>query len=84
MVLIAQNQSLKKAKTDFENAYIRQAIEANDCRLRKALEALDIHYSALITKMKRNGIKVKPQMEASNGLLQSKARKPANSSAWAV
>ena len=68
MVLIAQNQSLKKAKTDFENAYIRQAIEANDCRLRKAAEALDIHYSALITKMKRNGIKVKPQMEASKGL----------------
>jgi DNA-binding NtrC family response regulator len=68
MVLIAQNRSLKKAKTDFENAYIRQAIEANDCRLRKAAEALDIHYSALITKMKRNGIKVKPQMEASNGL----------------
>lgn len=68
MVLIAQNQSLKKAKTDFENAYIRQAIEANDCRLRKAAEALDIHYSALITKMKRNGIRVKPQMEASNGL----------------
>ena len=68
MVLIAQNQSLKKAKTDFENAYIRQAIEANNCRLRKAAEALDIHYSALITKMKRNGIKVKPQMEASNGL----------------
>ena len=68
MVLIAQNQSLKKAKTDFENAYIRQAIEANDCRLRKAAEALDIHYSALITKMKRNGIKFKPQMEASNGL----------------
>ena len=67
MVLIAQNQSLKKAKTDFENAYIRQAIEANDCRLRKAAEALDIHYSALITKMKRNGIKVKPQMEVYNG-----------------
>ena len=66
--LFAQNQSLKKAKTDFENAYIRQAIEANNCRLRKAAEALDIHYSALITKMKRNGIKVKPQMEASNGL----------------
>ena len=68
MVLIAQNQSLKKAKTDFENAYIRQAIEANDCRLRKAAEALDIHYSALITKMKRNGIRIKPQMETSNGL----------------
>ena len=68
MVLIAQNQSLKKAKTDFENAYIRQAIEANDCRLRKAADALDIHYSALITKMKRNGIRVKPQMEVSNGV----------------
>ena len=60
MVLIAQNQSLKQAKTNFENAYIRQAIEANDCRLRKAAEALDIHYSALITKMKRNGIVVTP------------------------
>jgi len=68
MVLIAQNQSLKKAKTDFENAYIRQAIEANDCRLRQAAEALDIHYSALVTKMKRNGIEVKPQMEASDGV----------------
>ena len=68
MVLIAQNQSLKKAKTDFENAYIRQAIEANDCRLRKAAEALDIHYSALITKMNHNGIRVKPQMEVTNGL----------------
>ncbi|MDB3880134.1 hypothetical protein N9315_03365 [Alphaproteobacteria bacterium] len=68
MVLIAQNQSLKQAKTNFENAYIRQAIEANDCRLRKAAEALDIHYSALITKMKRSGIVVKPQMEASNDL----------------
>lgn len=68
MVLIAQNQSLKQAKTDFENAYIRQAIEANDCRLRKAAEALDIHYSALVTKMKRNGIVVKPQMEASDGV----------------
>jgi DNA-binding NtrC family response regulator len=68
MVLIAQNQSLKQAKTDFENAYIRQAIEANDCRLRKAAEALDIHYSALVTKMKRNGIEVKPQMEASDGV----------------
>ena len=68
MVLIAQNQSLKQAKKNFENAYIRQAIEANDCRLRKAAEALDIHYSALVTKMKRNGIVVKPQMEASNGL----------------
>ena len=62
MVLIAQNQSLKQAKTNFENAYIRQAIEANDCRLRKAAEALDIHYSALTTKMKRNGIVVGPQI----------------------
>ena len=26
MVLIAQNQSLKQAETNFENAYIRQAI----------------------------------------------------------
>ena len=68
MVFIDDKQSLKSAKHDFETAYIRQAIEDNDCRLRKAAEALDIHYSALITKIKRNGIVVKPQMEASNGL----------------
>ena len=48
-------------------AYIEQAIEANDCRLRKAAEALDIHYSALLTKMKRNGISLKRHMEATHG-----------------
>ena len=53
MVFIDDKQSLKSAKHDFETAYIRQVIEANDCRLRKAAEALDIHYSALMTKMKR-------------------------------
>ena len=56
MVLMQSNQSLKDAKNNFEKAFIEQAIEANDCRLRKAAEALDIHYSALLTKMKRNGI----------------------------
>ena len=44
MVVMQPNQSLKDAKTNFEKAYIEQAIEANDCRLRKAAEALDIHY----------------------------------------
>ena len=67
MMLLKPNQSLKDAKTNFEKAYIEQAIEANDCRLRKAAEALDIHYSALLTKMKRNGISLKRQMEATHG-----------------
>ena len=38
MVFIDDKQSLKSAKHDFETAYIRQVIEANDCRLRKAAE----------------------------------------------
>ena len=62
------NQSLKATKYDFEKAYIQQVIEDNDCRLRKAAEALDIHYSALLTKMKRNGISLKRRMEATRGL----------------
>ena len=61
------SQSLKAAKHDFEKAYIQQVIEDNDCRLRKAAEALDIHYSALLTKMKRNGISLKRHMEATHG-----------------
>ena len=61
------NQSLKAAKHDFEKAYIQQVIEDNDCRLRKAAEALDIHYSALLNKMKRNGISLKRHMEATHG-----------------
>ena len=67
MVFIDDKQSLKSAKHDFETAYIQQAIEANDCRLRKAAEALDIHYSALLNKMKRNGISLKRHMEATHG-----------------
>lgn len=68
MVLIESNQSLKDAKSNFEKAYIEQTIEANDCRLRKAAEALDIHYSALLLKMKRNGIRLKHHMDVANGL----------------
>ena len=68
MVLMQPNQSLKDAKTNFEKAYIEQAIEANDCRLRKAAEALDIHYSALMNKIKTKGITINKPMEASNGL----------------
>ena len=66
MVVMQPNQSLKDAKTNFEKAYIEQAIEANDCRLRKVAEALDIHYSALLTKMKRNGSSLKRHMEATH------------------
>ena len=62
------SQSLKAAKHDFEKAYIQKVIEDNDCRLRKAAEALDIHYSALLTKIKHKGIAVKRPMGASHGL----------------
>ena len=68
MVLTEDKQSLKSAKQDFETAYIRQVIEANDYRLRKAAEALDIHYSALMNKIKTKGITINKPMEVSNGL----------------
>tara|TARA_E500000081_G_scaffold139006_1_gene154866 strand:+ start:458 stop:664 length:207 start_codon:yes stop_codon:yes gene_type:complete len=62
------SQSLKAAKHDFEKAYIQQVIEDNDCRLRKAAEALEIHYSALLTKIKAKGIAITRPTEASHGL----------------
>jgi len=68
MVFIEDKQSLKSAKHDFETAYIQRVIEANDYRLRKAAEALDIHYSALINKIKTKGITINQPTEASNGL----------------
>ena len=67
MVVMQPNQSLKDAITNFEKVYIEQAIETNDCRLRKAAESLDIHYSALLTKMKRNGISLKRHMAPTHG-----------------
>ena len=68
MVFIEDKQSLKSAKHDFETAYIQQVIEANDCRLRKAAEALDIHYSALMNKIKTKGITINKPMEVSDDL----------------
>ena len=68
MVFIEDKQSLKSAKHDFETAYIKRVIEANDYRLRKAAEALDIHYSALMNKIKTKGITINKPMEASDGL----------------
>ena len=68
MVFIDDKQSLKSAKHDFETAYIQQVIEANDCRLRKAAEALDIHYSALMNKIKTKGITINKTIEPFNGL----------------
>ena len=68
MVFIEDKQSLKSAKHDFETAYIQRVIEANGFRLRKAAEALDIHYSALLTKIKAKGIAITRPREASNGL----------------
>ena len=48
---------LKEAKNAFETQCIQRALKENDYRLRKAAEALDIHYSALLNKMKNKGIK---------------------------
>ena len=48
---------LKEAKNAFETQCIQRALKENDYRLRKAAEALDIHYSALLNKMKEKGIK---------------------------
>ena len=48
---------LKEAKSAFETTCIQQALEDNGYQLRKAAEALDIHYSALLSKMKQKGIK---------------------------
>ena len=48
---------LKEAKSAFETKCIQQALKDNDYRLRKAAEALDIHYSALLNKMKKKGLK---------------------------
>ena len=67
MVFIEDKQSLRSAKHDFETAYIQRVIEANDYRLRKAAEALDIHYSALMNKIKTKGITINKPTEASNG-----------------
>ena len=68
MVFIDDKQSLKSAKHDFETAYIRRVIEANDCKLRKAAEALDIHYSALMNKIKTKGITINKPLEDSSGV----------------
>lgn len=48
---------LKEAKSAFETQCIQQALQDNGYRLRKTAEALDIHYSALLNKMKKTGIK---------------------------
>ena len=48
---------LKEAKNAFETQCIQRALKENDYRLRKTAEALDIHYSALLNKMKNKGIK---------------------------
>lgn len=48
---------LKEAKSAFETQCIQQALQDNGYRLRKTAEALDIHYSALLNKMKKKGIK---------------------------
>ena len=48
---------LKEAKNAFETQCIQRALKENDYRLRKTADALDIHYSSLLNKLKNKGIK---------------------------
>jgi transcriptional regulator with PAS, ATPase and Fis domain len=68
MACTDDKQSLKSAKHDLETAYIRQVFEANDFRSGRAAKALDIHYSALIKKIKTKGITINKPVGVSNGL----------------
>ena len=53
MVLIDSNQSLKTAKHKFEKAYITEVLNEKANSLRKTAEALEIHYSGLLRKLKK-------------------------------
>lgn len=61
------NLSLKEARLRFEKDYIKAALHANGCNLRKTAEALDMHYSNLILKLKRLGITIRHQAEVNDG-----------------
>ena len=75
MVLMDNKQSLKPAKNAFDTAYIQQVTKANGFKLRRAAEALDIHSSALMNKIKTKGITINKTIEPFNGLCEAKARK---------
>jgi two-component system nitrogen regulation response regulator NtrX len=61
------NLSLKEARLRFEKDYIKAALYAHDCNLRKTAEALDMHYSNMLLKLKRLGITIKHQVEVNDG-----------------
>jgi len=57
------NLSLKDAKERFEKAYIKSVLQDNECNLRKTAEALDMHYSNLLLRLKRLGVIIKHHVE---------------------
>lgn len=61
------NLSLKEARLRFEKDYITTALHAHGCNLRKTAEALDMHYSNMLLKLKRLGITIKHHEEVNNG-----------------
>ena len=61
------NLSLKEARLRFEKDYIRAALHAHGCNLRKTAEALDMHYSNMLLKLKRLGITIKHHVEVNDG-----------------
>lgn len=61
------NLSLKEARLRFEKDYIKAALHAHDCNLRKTAEALDMHYSNMLLKLKRLGITIKHHVEVNDG-----------------
>ena len=61
------NPSLKEARLRFEKDYIKAALHAHGGNLRKTAEALDMHYSNMLLKLKRLGITIKHHVEVNDG-----------------
>ena len=59
--------SLKDARLRFEKDYIKAVLHAHGCNLRKTAEALDMHYSNMLLKLKRLGIKIKQHVAVDDG-----------------
>ena len=73
MITTKPNLSLKEARLRFEKNYIKVALHAHGCNLRKTAEALDMHYSQLLFKIKKLNLnlsqsKIKPSTLALNNL----------------
>ena len=67
MLTTQPNLSLKEARLRFEKDYINAALYAHGCNLRKTAEALDMHYSNLLLKLKRLDITIKNYVEVKDG-----------------